>query len=369
MKKEDKKSFFGILGVIFNPIIPAFLGAGMCAGVSGLLAFCPQDSFGYTIHLIFGLVSSALNKYLPALIGISAAQQFGATPIMGGILGLVTVLDQVDVVAQRTGFSAFLHAGSGGAIAVIGGVFLLSLIEKFFHKHFSKGIDQVLSPFISITICLFPYLFLFMPVMGFLTEVLSDVFLFICSNENSVVRVITGYLGAAIFLPAQLMGLQPAFQTIYIIQLETVGLISLFPMLAMAGAGQVGTAIAVSIKSKKEGNKNLSSLASSGILPGILGVGNMLLYGISVPFPKTFLTTCLGAGFGGAYIAMAKVAATGWGSSGILAIPLVTGGDGSPFMNMLNYAIGLFIACVCSFVLTMFFVKSAYLANKSLEEK
>ena len=35
---------------------------------------------------------------------------------------------------------------------------------------------------------------------------------------------------------------------------------------------------------------------------------------MGVPFPKTFLTTCLGAGFGGAYIAMAKVTATGWGA-------------------------------------------------------
>lgn len=351
MKSRKRSSFFGTLSDIFDPIIPAFLGAGMCAGISSLLSFCPEDSIWFTIHIVLGLIATSVNTYLPAWVGFSAAKIFGATPILGGMLGIVTVLDNIGLIAERTGMSSFLHVGSGGAISAMAGVFLLAQLEKFFHGKLSKGLDRVLTPFFALAITLFPYIFILMPIMGVITGFLSKILIYICSSDNSVVRIITGYFFAAIFLPAQLVGLQSAFQTIYVLQLEASGMIQIAPILSMGGAGQVGACIAALLKSKKAGNQELSVAASSGILPGVLGIGNALLYGVCVPYPIVLLVTGLGAGFGGVYIALTRVYATGWGSSGLLGIPLMSAGAHSPFINMLNYTIGLGISALAAFII------------------
>ena len=104
---------------------------------------------------------------------------------------------------------------------------------------------------------------------------------------------------------------------IYTVQITEMGSISLFPILAMAGAGQVGASIAIYIKSKKLGKHNLNKTILSGLPAGFLGVGEPLLYGVTLPMGKPFITGGLGAGFGGAYIAISHVTSMSYGASGL----------------------------------------------------
>ncbi len=363
MKKGKGKGFFSTLGEIFSPMIPAFLAAGMCTGFSSLLITYSHASFLLLVARILRLVSLAFTTYLSAWIGVSAARRFGATPILGGVLGMVSLLGEVGELAEQVGIEAFLHQGSGGAIAVIGGVFLLSRIEKLFKEKLPLWFNMVFAPFVSIILALVPYLFIIMPAMGLVTGSVSDGIMFLCSNDNLVVRIITGYVCAALFLPAQLIGLQPVFHSLYIIQMESAGIISIVPILAMAGAAQVGVALCMFLKARSVGNDRLCGVCAGGMLPGVLGIGNALLYGMSVPYPKALLSTCIGAGFAGSFIAIMQVYATGYGSSGLLAIPLMTAGAGSPVQNMVRYAIGLSISFVAGFVFAAMIVK-----KESLEE-
>ncbi|MGQ0516461.1 PTS transporter subunit EIIC, partial [Bacillus sp. D-CC] len=82
----------------------------------------------------------------------------------------------------------------------------------------------------------------------------------------------------------------------------------LLPVLAMAGAGQVGAAIAIFVKTK---NKRLRNVIKGALPVGFLGIGEPLLYGVTLPLGKPFLTACLGAAVGGAIQAVMKTAALG----------------------------------------------------------
>ena len=177
-------------------------------------------------------------------------------------------------------------------------------------------------------------------------------------SSNPVVSVISGYVLAAVFLPLVLLGLHHGLIPISAIQLEQMGGVSLFPVLAMAGSGQVGAAIAIYIKAKKCGNTRLKKVIAGALPAGFLGVGEPLIYGVTLPMGKPFITAGLGAGFGGAFVMLMKVMATAWGPSGLVAIPLMKTGS-----MMLYYFLGLVISYIAGFIITAMVIKENEVAN------
>ena len=96
----------------------------------------------------------------------------------------------------------------------------------------------------------------------------------------------------------------------------------------------------------------------AGALPaGILGIGEPLIYGVTLPLGKPFITAGLGAGFGGAYVMMMGVMANAWGPSGWVALPLMQPG------KMMHYAIGVLISYVGGFIITRAFIKEKDVLN------
>jgi PTS system sucrose-specific IIC component len=190
-----------------------------------------------------------------------------------------------------------------------------------------------------------------MPISGFVSDGLIYVLELLVSSEIPAVSIISGYILSAIFLPMVLLGLHHGLIPIYAVQLETFGGVSLFPVLAMAGAGQVGAAIAIYFKAKRAGNNKLQQIISGALPAGVLGIGEPLIYCVTLPLGKPFITAGLGAGFGGAYVMLSKVLAGAWGPSGLAAIPLMQSG------SMLNYILGLLISYIGGFIITYLFIK------------
>mgnify|MGYP000073641724 CR=1 FL=1 len=78
----------------------------------------------------------------------------------------------------------------------------------------------------------------------------------------------------------------------------------------------------------------------------MLGIGEPLIFGVTLPLGRPFLTACLGAGFGGAFQAYFDVATFAIGVSGLPLIFLVNAGE------ILYYTIGLLIAYAAGFAIT-----------------
>lgn len=371
--ENRKKPNFEVFGKIFDPVIPGIITAGLCSGFAALIAqFVPgytESPVSAAAYFLLSLVSTAFMSFMPAWVGYSACRQFGGTAILGGMLGMITGLSGVNDLAQTLGLynaadpaASILCSGRGGVLAAILGGWLLARLENWLRKRMPKSVDMVLTPFCTLLLVLVPYLLLVMPLTGLISTVLCGGVRLVCMSEHPVVRILAGYGCTAVFLVAVMMGMQYAFVALYAIELDTYGYVTFFPTLAMAGAGQVGAGLALLLKARQVGNHRLVNVTAATIVPGLMGVGGPLLYSVTLPLGTPFLTACLGGGFGGAFIMATGVASSGWGASGLLAIPMMGAGHLGT-MGMLLYVLGLLISCVMGFLLTWFFVPNSRVEN------
>lgn len=364
--ENRKKPNFEVFEKVFDPVIPGIITAGLCSGFAALIAqFVPgyaENPVSAAVYYLLSLVSTAFMSFMPAWVGYSACDQFGGTAILGGMLGMITGLSEVNDLAQTLGLynaadpaASILCSGRGGVLAAILGGWLLARLENWLHKRMPKSVDMVLTPFCTFLLVLVPYLLLVMPLTGLISTVLCGGVRLVCMSEHPAVRILAGYGCTAVFLVAVMMGMQYAFVALYSMELDSYGYVTLFPTLAMAGAGQVGAGLALLVKARKTGNARFANVIGATIVPGMMGVGTPLLYGVTLPLGRPFVTACLGGGFGGAFIMACGVASYGWGASGLLGIPMMGAGPVGT-KGMLLYCVGLAISCVMGFVLTFFTV-------------
>ena len=144
------------------------------------------------------------------------------------------------------------------------------------------------------------------PVGAWLTTAIFSVLTFIFEKLG----VLGGYILSAGFLPLVSVGLHQALTPIR----ATKGINYLLPILMMAGGGQVGAGLALYFKTK---NAKLKKYVAESIPVGILGVGEPLMYAVTLPLVRPFVTACLGAGFGGALAALLHIGTVSQGVSGL----------------------------------------------------
>ncbi|MBR1900574.1 MAG: HPr family phosphocarrier protein [Lachnospiraceae bacterium] len=358
------RSALKIVGDIFVPLIPGIICAGLCAGFASLITQLVPDYADRTgwslLYQLLTLVNMSFMTYMTAWAGYRAAERFGATPILGGMLGMITSLDGINQISMLLGLyneesplNSILRSGKGGVLAVITGVFLLSVIEKKIRSRMPESLDIILTPLLSLLVCVIPYILIIMPLLGWVSGALVWGCSKLCMSEHALVRIIAGYASTAVFLPLVAAGMHHGFVALYSVQLQELGYVTLYPALAMAGAGQVGTAIALWLKAGKVGNRRLRSVIAGALPAGILGVGEPLIYGVTLPLGRPFITAGLGAGFGGALVMAMKVAATTWGPSGLPGVFVMTAGPLGAVKSALFYLAGLGVSYICSFLITM----------------
>ena len=373
-QKESKvKAMLKTFGEIFVPLIPGVIAAGICSGLATLLA---QAIPGYAenpvlaiIYNLLSLINTAFMTYITAWAGYRAAEKFGGTPILGGMVGMITTLGNIDAISKIVGLyneaqplDAILRAGRGGVLAVVIGVWFMCKIEKAIRSKMPDAVDICFTPILTLIITLIPYILIVMPITGLISTGLCKLVELVAMSTNPVVRMVAGYLGAALFLPMVAMGMHHGLVALYTVQLEAFGYVTLYPALAMAGAGQVGAAIALSIKAKRTGNHRLRQVIGGALPAGILGVGEPLIYGVTLPMGKPFFTAGLGAGFGGAFVMLMQVAATTWGPSGLLGIFVMTAGPNGAILSIIYFLIGLVISYIMGFIFTWFGIKEQEVA-------
>ena len=372
-KQSKIKDALRLIANIFTPLIPAVIAGGLFNGFASLMGQIPVCAAGiasgagfwFILQNLFSLFGAAFLGYFAIYTGVRAAEVFGATPALGGMIGAISIGSQVVAISTALGLynaevplNSILTTGKGGIIGVIVGVFLLSKIEKWVRKHVPDVLDLIVTPLVSILVTGTIYLFVLMPVTGYISDGLVWVLNLLVASTNPVVAIISGFVMSAVFLPMVLLGLHHGLIPIYSVQLEQMGGVSLFPCLAMAGAGQVGAALAIYVKSRKVKNLRMQQTILGALPAGILGVGEPLICGVTLPMGKPFITAGLGAGFGGAFCMLMGVQAIAWGPSGLVATPLMK----TPMM-MLYFVLGLVIAYIMGFIITWFGIKEKDVAN------
>ncbi|HCV0304008.1 TPA: PTS transporter subunit EIIC [Staphylococcus aureus] len=336
---------------IFIPLIPAFIGAGLIGGIAAVLSnlmVAGYISGAWITQLItvFNVIKDGMLAYLAIFTGINAAKEFGATPGLGGVIGGTTLL--TGIAGKNILMNVFtgepLQPGQGGIIGVIFAVWILSIVEKRLHKIVPNAIDIIVTPTIALLIVGLLTIFIFMPLAGFVSDSLVSV----VNGIISIGGVFSGFIIGASFLPLVMLGLHHIFTPIHIEMINQSGATYLLPIAAMAGAGQVGAALALWVRCKR--NTTLRNTLKGALPVGFLGIGEPLIYGVTLPLGRPFLTACIGGGIGGAVIGgIGHIGAKAIGPSGVSLLSLISD-------NMyLGYIAGLLAAYADGFVCTYLF--------------
>ncbi|WP_319941543.1 PTS transporter subunit EIIC [Cetobacterium sp. NK01] len=355
-KQSKFSSILRRLANVFIPLIPAIIGAGLLNGIAGYFqnVYTAEGIKDMPMWItFFQTLGSGLFAYFAIFVGINSANEFGATPALGGVIGAITISGNINIFSKALGLynadvplNSILIPGKGGIIGVIIGVAILAWVEKQLRKIIPDFLDTILTPMISLLIVGTLTIFAIMPFAGVVSDGIIKVFSFFIMSEGPI-AIIGGFILAASFLPLLMVGLHHGLIPFYMVQLTQFGSISLFPILCMAGGGQIGGAAAIYIKAKN--NKKLRNIIRSAMPVAILGIGEPMLYGVTLPLGKPFITASIAGGIGGAFLAATKVQTIAFGPAGVTAIPLVVPG------KILYYIIGLGISYIAGFIITYFF--------------
>lgn len=350
IKQSSMQKLASAISSIFVPLIPVFIGAGLISGIAAILSnlMVAGDIGKNSMAFInvLKVISNGLFSYLVIYVGINSATVFGATAGFGGVIGAVTLLAGITpgTPIQNSFNGQAVSAGQGGIIGVIFAVWVLSIVERWLHQVMPDAIDSILTPLITLLVMGVFTIYLVMPIAGSISTGLVDGIEWLLTIGG----VFSGFILGAFFLPMVMTGLHQLLLPIHVEMINQLGFTPLLPIFAMAGAGQVGAAFALWLRCRN--NQELTGLIKGALPVGMLGIGEPLMYGVTLPLGRPFITACVGGGIGGAVIGgLGHIDAMTIGLSGAALIPLITDG------HWLGYVIGLLAAYIGGFVATYFF--------------
>ena len=245
-------------------------------------------------------------------------------------------------------FGSALTPGGGGIFAVLLVCVFAAKFELWFRRYCKESLDLILTPMVTILVSSLAALLILQPLAHAVNQWLGDLVALSLLN-NSAGSVAVGALLGGGFLFLLLTGLHQGLIPIHAQILDTFGLNYLFPILAMGGMGQVGAAAYVYLKTK---NPRLKKTISGALPVGIIGVGEPLLFGVSLPLGKPFIAGCIGGAAGGAVMAACKVGIIiPFGTAGLSLLPLVGAGQILPFLLAVlsAWVVGFIAAMILGF--------------------
>ncbi len=333
--KTPIKQFLARLSAVFIPLIPAIVASGMVAGVTNIairLGVDPQ----HVVIQILNVVGWGLFAYLPIFVGFQTAKEFGGTPAIGGLAGVLLINPAIATI-QFDGLA--LLPGRGGIFGVLIVAGFMAWLEQRVRSHVPQSVDIIVTPTVTLLVGGFLTYTVLQPISGVLSDGVVDLFRWALSTGG----FIAGAVLAGTFLPLVITGLHQGLTPVHMEFLNTLRANPLLPVLAMSGAGQVGAAVAVLLKTR---NTRLRGIIKGALPVGLLGIGEPLIFGVTLPLGKPFITACLGAAAGGAFQAAMQVQSIAMGVSGLPLAFLIRGDQ------IQLYLIGLCIAYVAGFLLT-----------------
>ncbi len=353
--KEKRTSgfqqFMAKFSNIFVPLIPGFIAAGTLAGIAGFMQAMGMDN-GFIDYI--NVFNKSLMAYMYVIVGYNATKAFGGSGILGGILaGLFIMSYGPEGSSGMDGFMGFSIDPRGGMLGVLIVTILTAYVEQFFRKYLSwDPTDIITTPILTLFTMGAATFVVFMPISHVLFEIMNWMFINLSTNMfgNAIL--------AGLFLPSVMLGIHQGFVPVYQGLVETLGYNTLFPVLAMAGAGQVGASLALYKKADKD--SNLRKNIRGAIIPGFLGIGEPLIYGVTLPRVRPFFTAMAGGAVGGFYIGLLNVfniqigLNTVFGSSGLLGTIAMTSNNGV-LTGMIFYLSALVVAYIAGYFITLAF--------------
>lgn len=362
--------FIKTIADIFVPLIPVMVGGGMLMAVNSVLTskgiFGPQpfiemypewEGFADIVNLL----SAAPFAFLPVLVGFSATKVFGGNPYLGMTMGAAMVspalMNGYNVAASLAGAEGtdpmkywnlfglqVQQAGYQGTVLPIMLVaFILSHVEKFFHKILKGTIDFIFTPTLTILITGFLTFLLVGPPMFQLGTWLGEGVNWLYTVAGPIGGLLFGTSYAFIVMT----GMHQAFPPIEM-SLWATGGSFIFVVASMSNVAQGAAAAGVALTTK---NKKIKGIASASAPSAFLGITEPAMFGVNLVLRWPFYIAIVSAGIGAMVASILNVKAIALGAAGYIGFPSIsptTGAGWAGFFGCL--VLTTVIAFVASFI-------------------
>ncbi|MEN4334462.1 sucrose-specific PTS transporter subunit IIBC [Streptococcus pyogenes] len=309
-------------GDVFVPIIPAIVATGLFMGVRGLVTqpaimdLFGVHEYGENFLMYTRILTDTAFVYLPALVAWSAFRVFGGNPIIGIVLGLMLVSNELPnawVVASGGDVKPLIFFGFVPVVGYQGTVlpaFFVGLVgaklEKWLHKKVPEALDLLVTPFLTFAIMSTLGLFVIGPVFHSLENL-------VLAGTQAVLHLPFGIAGLIVGGIQQLIvvtGIHHIFNFLEAQLIANTGKDPFNAYLTAATAAQAGATLAVAVKTK---STKLKGLAFPSTLSALLGITEPAIFGVNLRYPKVFVSGLIGGALGGWVAGLFGIAGTGFG--------------------------------------------------------
>ncbi|WP_404332547.1 PTS system trehalose-specific EIIBC component [Mesobacillus maritimus] len=353
------------LADIFIPILPAIVTAGLLMGINNILTgpgiffeeaivdVYPQWA---DVASIINLIANTAFTFLPGLIGWSAVNRFGGSPLLGIVLGLMLVhpdllnawgygaTDEIPtwnlfgLEIQKVGYQ-------GQVLPVLIASYVLARIEQALRNKIPDAFQLLLVAPIALL------------VTGFISFIAIGPITFAIGNgiTNAVVGIFNvapllgGLIYGGLYAPLVITGMHHTFLAVDLQLIGSTGGTFLWPMVALSNIAQGTAALAMFFVLKDE---KLKSLSATSAVSAYLGITEPAMFGVNLRFRFAFISAIIGSALAGAFIAMAGVQAPSIGVGGLPAFLSIFP------KNWGSFFIGMAIVIIVPFILTFILGKT-----------
>ena len=357
------------IGDVFVPILPAIVASGLMMGLVEALGKFSPDFANTDWYGFLDMVANTAFAYLPVIVAISTARVFGGNTFLGAVIGLVMIhsaLLNAWVAGSADAINSFFGVTNGviptwnllgnfkigewvvGSMARVGyqghvipvmiSVWMMCVIEKWFHKHVLEMLDLFITPFCTVLITSFLTFTIIGPIFSTLeTWVLQGAQILVKNPIGS------GVMGA-IYPWTVVMGLHHMYNVIEAGMIAETGLNTWMPIASAANFAQFGACLAVGLKAR---NARTKVVAVPSSISASLGITEPAIFGVNLRFFKPFIAGMIGGAIGAIFGAFLGIGAKAYGVTGIPGYLTIA----QPFQYTILLAISGGIAFFLSWVL------------------
>lgn len=347
IKKSVGAIVLDIVSNIFTPALPILCASGMIKGLNVLAAFSniyTQDSSWY---VLFNGIGDALFFFFPIFIGYTSALKFGLKPLVGMAMGAMLCYPTLNGSELNFFGNQFMVAYTSTVLPIIVLCALGAPLEKFLDKKLHLAVRSFLSPLLVILIVVPLGYLLIGPVVNSIAITISSVL----TGLYNFTPVIAGFIIAALFSVLVVFGIHGPLMMLLIMNIMNGTPDGIYAVISAQSFAITGTLLGIWLKTR---NKQLKSVSLGAWLTSIFGVTEPAIYGILLPRMKYFVISCIGAGFGGAYLAFMGVKAYQMAGMGIFRIPafLEPNNVSNSFLQVtIAYGISILVSFIASYLL------------------
>lgn len=358
------QAILGYLSGSMVPLMPMLMAAGLFKAAGTLVGPNILGLVGADADLVAlcNFLYEAAFYFMPIYLGMNAARQLGATPMLGAYLGGILIAPTfVELARAGTAFTVFGIPCATGvytstAIPILLSVWAMSHVERLMQRTIPEVLATVMVPFATMLV-MTPLALCGLAPLGNLFGSWIGRALFALGDLGGILTMLAGGVVAALWLPLVATGMHMSIIGLGMGAFIETG-VDRFVMVAIAISvwSTYGTELGTALRLHDAKER---SYAWSCLFTNMVGgVAEPFIFGLLFKYPRLWVTRAIGAFVSGSLAMALGVGYYNMHTGSVLNLMAFVGDEPR---NLIN-------ACICAAVGFVVSTAATYVAGFTKEE-